>query len=101
MNALEFVKETMMADEGEGCDLSPESIHDYLVNQPLVYEENKGKHRWYIDTFCVTTVAGRIIGYTSFDCTGDGCDGWEFDENSVCFAEKYEVTVTKWRKEKP
>lgn len=57
--------------------------------------------RWWDNMFVVQEINGRLIGFDWAQATGDDTaweKGWEFNENSICFVEPYEVTITKYRK---
>ena len=63
--------------------------------------ESEGDSRWWTNLFVVQEINGRLIGYGWASTTGDNSiwdAGWEFDEDSICFVEPYEVTMTKYRK---
>ncbi len=97
MTALEHVIAAIVAEGLVSPDEAKSSIYDFLCDRQF-HEQMGGKHRWYIDTFCVALVGGKEIGFESFEATGDGCDGWEFDEKTVCFVEKYEVVEVQYRR---
>ena len=57
--------------------------------------------RWWTNFFAVQEINGKLIGFMWASTTGDDSaywKGWKFDEDSICFVEPYEVTVTKYRK---
>lgn len=65
------------------------------------YEEETYGSRWWDNIFVVQEINGKLIGFEWATTTGDDSPydkGWEFDEDSICFVEPYEVTITKYRK---
>lgn len=65
------------------------------------WSEVTSSSRWWDNLFVVSEINGRLIGYDWARTTGDMSIwdiGWEFDEDSICFVEPYEVTKIKYRK---
>lgn len=65
------------------------------------WSETTSSSRWWDNLFVVSKMNGRLIGYKWARTTGDNSiwdTGWEFDEDSICFVEPYEVTELKYRK---
>lgn len=65
------------------------------------WSEKTSSSRWWDNLFVVSEMNGRLIGYDWARTTGDmgiWDTGWEFDEDSICFVEPYEVTKIKYRK---
>jgi len=71
--------------------------YELLRGEKTIYQEEVGEHRWWIDVFKVVKIDDRLIGFVDWRTTGDGSDGWEFDEESICEVEPYEVTETRYR----
>lgn len=67
----------------------------------LEYHEDTYGSRHWDNIFVVQEINGKLIGFEWATTTGDDSPydkGWEFDEDSICFVEPYEVTITKYRK---
>lgn len=65
------------------------------------WKEVTSSSRWWDNLFVVQEINGKLIGYKWAQTTGDmgiWDIGWEFDENSICFVEPYEISITKYRK---
>ena len=74
-----------------GYGTTDADLLELLTEEEQVYEEITGSHRWWNDTFCVTKVGDRFVGYSWAMTTGDNnprAVGWEFDWDSLCWAEK-------------
>lgn len=79
------------------------NLEEYFKDQGYAYDwsEVESSSRWWNNLFVVQAINGEFIGYEWAETTGDMGPweaGWEFDEDSICFVEPYEITVTKYRK---
>jgi len=63
------------------------------------WSEVTSSSRWWNNLFAVQVFDGEFIGYEWAETTGDNSiwdTGWEFDEDSICYVEPYEITITKY-----
>ena len=85
--ALKYVKDVITK---EGYDAEDDDmILEFLEN--TIHVEDYDERRWWIETFCVTELEGKLIGYGGARTTGDDSPydkGWEFDPSSIHFVEK-------------
>jgi hypothetical protein len=78
-----------------------ETLYDMLSEYGWLYKEDLHDSRWWTNIFVVDNINGRLIGYNWASTTGDDTPyekGWEFDEDSICYVEPYEVTEIKYKK---
>lgn len=79
-----------------------DNLYDLISESyDAIYSEDLGDSRWWTNTFVVDEFDGKLIGFKWAETTGDDTPyekGWEFDEDSICFVEPYDVTITKYRK---
>lgn len=78
-------------------DLS-EFFHD--MGGECGWTEVTSSSRWWDNLFAVQKINGKLVGYGWASTTGDTSIndvGWEFDEDSICFVEPYEETITRYR----
>lgn len=78
-------------------------LEEYFKDQGYEYDwsEVTSSSRWWNNLFVVSEMNGKLVGYDWAKTTGDTSiwdTGWEFDEDSICFVEPYEVTKIKYRK---
>ena len=95
--ALEFVLEQTKKDREE----YQIDIYECIAYLETVYSEEVSVRNWWIETFEVVQLGDRLIGFNSARATGENSPleiGWEFNEDSICFVEKYEKTITAYRK---
>lgn len=91
MSALQYVKRAMEESEWEY-----EDVGEFLSDMDVIWKDNQGEHRWYIDEFRVVKIGDRLIGFMWGITTGDMGIleiGWEFNEDSICFVNGIEKTV--------
>ena len=70
------------------------------IYDPLI-EQDEWDSRWWTNLFAIQEINSKLIGFQWAETTGDDTPyekGWEFDEDSICFVEPYDVTITKYRK---
>jgi len=94
MTALEFVKQEM-------AKTSETNIFKFLLwNCREIHHHMVSERRWWFDDFVVVNLGDQIIGFYGASTTGDDSPkdlGWEFDEGSICWAERYEVVKESYR----
>lgn len=84
----------------KGKEISEKNVIDYITDDYEWYDEGDSR-RWWKTHFCVTKIGDMYIGYTNAFSDGDmsaSDRGFEFDPESICEAEPFEVTVVKYRK---
>lgn len=79
------------------------NLEEYFGEEGYDHEwsEVTSSSRWWDNLFVVQEINGKLVGYEWARTTGDMSIwdvGWEFDEDSICFVEPYDVTVIKYRK---
>ena len=77
------------------------SIYELLKEESsdAIYSEETCGSRWWNNTFQVSEINGKLIGYDWAETTGDDSPywkGWVFDEDSICYVEPKEVIITKY-----
>lgn len=96
MTALEYVKQKMAI-------VGMTDVLSFLCENREIHRSIKSERRWWNDDFVVASVDGELIGYMEASTTGDDTPydkGWEFDEDSVCFVERFERVITDYRERK-
>jgi hypothetical protein len=93
--ALKFLKAYV---EDEGFDADDDSILLEFLEEdgPIVHHEDYDERRWWTETFNVTEINGRLIGWYGAKTTGDASAeerGWEFEPTEVHFVERRTKTV--------
>lgn len=84
-------------NEKRGWEISDESLFETIMESGKeIYSEVGASHRWYNEKFVVVELEGMLIGYDTFDTTGDA--GWkdlglEHDISKVYEVEKKQKTV--------
>jgi len=85
----------------KGYSFKPDDdIEEYLTDGSVIYHETDGSHRWYDDTINVVKIGEKLFQFNGFHITGDNSAsdmGLEFDWDTVCEVEAYEVPVIKYR----
>lgn len=79
-------------DEEEAISTIREYCHAIWSGDPV-------ERRWWTEKFFVVEIGGRLIGYVDGVTTGDDSaedKGFEFDPDTICWAEPVEVTVTNY-----
>lgn len=95
----------------EWCSLHVKEVID--INRPkdlyyvlqeygkYIWSDFYREHRWWNDIFMVVQLDDLLFGFIGAETTGDmnavEC-GFEFDPNTICFVEPYEIKITKYRK---
>lgn len=79
------------------------NLEEFFKENGYDYEWSEviSSSRWWNNLFVVQEINGKLIGYEWAETTGDMGPmdaGWQFDEDSICFVEQYDVTVTKYKK---
>jgi len=88
MKAIDYVLKCEKEDNpGHESD-----IEEYLDCHKVIYSEVTSERRWWDDTWNVIDLKGKLIGFGGVHTTGDGDTGWEFDPESVGYAERLEET---------
>ena len=88
MKAIDYVFKC----EKEDCPSHESDVEEYLDAHDVLYTEVTGSRRWWDDTYHVIDLKGTLIGFGGVHTTGDGDTGWEFDPESIGYAERHEET---------
>lgn len=95
MTAYEFV---VKYNESKGWDIENDSIFETLRDGAnTVFIGDRDEHRWYTEYFCVVDLDGTLIGFTNARSNTESATladmGYEFDIDSICYAEKVEKVI--------
>jgi hypothetical protein len=87
-------------NEGNGWSVDDDTLIETIRESERVWRGGESGRRWWTDCFTVVTVNGMLIGFGDAITTGDDSPsdkGWEFDPESICEVEAYEVTTTHYK----
>lgn len=98
----EYVKDHMVKNHSywSGKEISEEDVAEYILDD-YDWKDEGDSRRWWTTHFCVTNIGDMYIGYVNAFSDGDMSardKGFEFDPESICEVEPYEVIVVKYRK---
>jgi hypothetical protein len=98
-----WVKSRDWYDSAKDNMTMDEMIQEELREGDIIFEEVVFSRRWWDEAFVVVSIGFLEIGFIDGRTTGDDSaedKGFEFDMDSICWAEAYTKQIIGWRPKK-
>lgn len=89
------------ADQGyDEYEINDDFIEESLKEEPCIYKDDVSEHRWYTVIEKVVKIGDKYFRFEDYYITGDTSAkdmGLNFNWNSLCEVEPYDVVTTKFK----